>query len=174
MAVLDVLIYPHEGLRTKAKPITVIDESISILAKNMFDTMHVNDGIGLAATQVNVDKRIIVIDIPDDQRTPLVLINPEIIESAGNTSMEEGCLSLPTVHEIIERKATVTIKYRNLADEEIQLAADGLLAICIQHEMDHLNGIVFADYFSALKKQRIKKKLQKYKKTIEKLQEQQS
>ncbi|MFI3256629.1 MAG: peptide deformylase, partial [Psittacicella sp.] len=156
MAILDVLIYPEDGLKMKAKPVEVIDDSIKTIVSDMFDTMRKENGIGLAATQVNLDKRIVVIDIEEDKRTPLTLINPVILEARGSAEMEEGCLSLPGIHEIVKRKAEVKIEYTNLNNEKITLDADGLLAICIQHEIDHLNGVMFIDYFSGLKKQLIR------------------
>ncbi|MCI7479410.1 peptide deformylase [[Pasteurella] aerogenes] len=164
MALLNVLIYPDERLKTIAKPVEVFDEKLDQFIDDMFDTMYQEEGIGLAATQVDVHQRIITIDIEGDKQNQLVLINPEIIESCGETGIEEGCLSLPGLRALVPRKEKVTVKALNRKGEEFVLQAEDLLAICIQHEIDHLNGIVFADYLSPLKRQRMKEKLIKWQK----------
>ena len=164
MALLNVLIYPDERLKTIAKPVEVFDEKLDQFIDDMFDTMYQEEGIGLAATQVDVHQRIITIDIEGDKQNQLVLINPEIIESCGETGIEEGCLSLPGLRALVPRKEKVTVKALNRKGEECVLQAEDLLAICIQHEIDHLNGIVFADYLSPLKRQRMKEKLIKWQK----------
>lgn len=164
MALLNVLIYPDERLKTIAKPVKVFDEKLDQFIDDMFDTMYQEEGIGLAATQVDVHQRIITIDIEGDKQNQLVLINPEIIESCGETGIEEGCLSLPGLRALVPRKEKVTVKALNRKGEEFVLQAEDLLAICIQHEIDHLNGIVFADYLSPLKRQRMKEKLIKWQK----------
>lgn len=164
MALLNVLIYPDERLKTIAKPVEVFDEKLDQFLDDMFDTMYQEEGIGLAATQVDVHQRIITIDIEGDKQNQLVLINPEIIESCGETGIEEGCLSLPGLRALVPRKEKVTVKALNRKGEEFVLQAEDLLAICIQHEIDHLNGIVFADYLSPLKRQRMKEKLIKWQK----------
>lgn len=164
MALLNVLIYPDERLKTIAKPVEVFDEKLDQFIDDMFDTMYQEEGIGLAATQVDVHQRIITIDIEGDKQNQLVLINPEIIESCGETGIEEGCLSLPGLRALVPRKEKVTVKALNRKGEEFVLHAEDLLAICIQHEIDHLNGIVFADYLSPLKRQRMKEKLIKWQK----------
>lgn len=168
MALLNVLIYPDERLKTVAVPMTKEDftPELDEFIDNMFETMYEEQGIGLAATQVDFHKRLIVIDIEGDKQNQLVLINPEIIESEGETGIEEGCLSLPGFNGFVPRKEKVKIRALNRKGEEFELEADELLAICIQHEMDHLEGIVFADYLSPLKRNRIKEKLTKLQKQI--------
>ncbi|MDG6897602.1 peptide deformylase [Actinobacillus delphinicola] len=168
MALLNVLIYPDERLKTVATPMTKEDftPELDEFIDNMFETMYEEQGIGLAATQVDFHKRLIVIDIEGDKQNQLVLINPEIIESEGETGIEEGCLSLPGFNGFVPRKEKVKIRALNRKGEEFELEADELLAICIQHEMDHLEGIVFADYLSPLKRNRIKEKLTKLQKQI--------
>ncbi|MFD0965620.1 peptide deformylase [Seminibacterium arietis] len=168
MALLDVLIYPDERLKIVAEPVTVFDEALSQFIDDMFETMYHQEGIGLAATQVNVHKRVITIDIEGTGENQIVLINPEIIESCGETGIEEGCLSLPGLRGFVPRKEKVTVKAFNRKGEEFILQADELLAICIQHEIDHLNGVVFADYLSPLKRQRMKEKLLKLQKQLAK------
>jgi len=161
MAVLEVLTFPDERLRTIAKPVDKVDADIKSLVRDMFDTMKDENGIGLAATQVNVHKRVVVMDVSEEQDNPLVFINPVIIHKEGSTISEEGCLSVPNNYAKIDRAEKITVKALNKEGEEFELAADGLLAICIQHELDHLQGKLFVDYLSALKRQRIKKKLEK-------------
>ncbi|MFC0308644.1 peptide deformylase [Gallibacterium trehalosifermentans] len=167
MAILDVLCFPDERLRTIAKPVDVVDDEIREFIDNMFETMYQQEGIGLAATQVNRHQRIITIDVEGDKTNQLVLINPEIIESCGETGIEEGCLSVPGFRGLVPRKEKVTVTALNRQGESFTLEADGLLAICIQHEIDHLNGKMFVDYLSPLKRNRIKEKLEKYKKQVE-------
>lgn len=161
MAILEVLRFPDPRLRTVAKPVEKVDAKIKQFVADMFDTMREENGIGLAATQVNTHKRIVVIDVSEEQAEPLVLINPEIIERSGSTISEEGCLSVPNNYAKVERAEQVTVKAINLDGEEFTKEADGLLAICIQHELDHLVGKLFVDYLSPLKRQRIQKKLEK-------------
>lgn len=161
MAILDVLRFPDERLRTVAKDVTEIDDKIKTLVKDMFETMREERGIGLAATQVNVHKRVIVMDVSDDQSDPKVFINPEVISKQGKKINEEGCLSVPNNYAKVERAEEITVKALDENGEEFQLSADGLLAVCIQHEMDHLLGKLFVDYLSPLKRQRIKAKLDK-------------
>ena len=166
MAVLDVLIYPDERLKTIATPETEVNEGVRRIIDDMFETMYQQEGIGLAATQVDIHRRIITIDIDGAKQNQVVLINPEIMNSSGETGIEEGCLSLPGLRGFVPRKEKVTVKALNRDGEEFVLEADELLAICIQHEIDHLNGIVFADYLSPLKRQRMKEKLLKYQKQV--------
>ena len=161
MAVLDVLRFPDERLRTVAETVTDIDASIKTLVKDMFETMREERGIGLAATQVNVHKRVIVMDVSDEQNEPRVFINPEIIEQQGKMINEEGCLSVPNNYAKVERAEEITVKAQDENGDEFTLSAQGLLAVCIQHEMDHLKGKLFVDYLSPLKRQRIKAKLEK-------------
>lgn len=168
MSLLDVLIFPDEQLRTIAQPVTEFNEELQQFIDDMFETMYKEEGIGLAATQVNVHKRVITMDIEGDKTNQIVLINPEIVESSGETGIEEGCLSVPGFRGLVPRKEKVTVKALNRQGEEFTLNADGLLAICIQHEIDHLNGVMFIDYLSPLKRNRIKEKLVKYKKQLAK------
>ncbi|QLB20746.1 peptide deformylase [Vespertiliibacter pulmonis] len=166
MAVLDVLIYPDENLAKVCEPITHVDDELRQFIDNMFETMYEHEGIGLAAPQVNVLKRVITIDIEGDKANQIVLINPEIIESAGETGIEEGCLSIPGCRALVPRKETLTVKALDRNGNEFTLNADGLLSICIQHEIDHLNGVLFVDHISQLKRQRIRDKMQKLKKQL--------
>ena len=161
MAVLKVLHFPDDRLRTVAKPVASVTPEIKQLVSDMLDTMYDENGIGLAATQVDVHLRVVVIDLSEQRDEPLVLINPEIIARDGNTSYEEGCLSVPQNYASVERAETVTVKALDRNGEPFQLAADGLLAICLQHELDHLVGKLFIDYLSPLKRDRIRKKMQK-------------
>lgn len=163
---LAVLIYPDERLKTIATPVEEVNDEIREIVDNMFETMYAEEGIGLAATQVDIHRRIITIDIEGEKQNQIVLINPEILDSCGEAGIEEGCLSLPGLRGFVPRKEKVTVKALNRDGQEFTLEADGLLAICIQHEIDHLNGIVFADYLSPLKRQRMKDKLLKLQKQI--------
>lgn len=161
MAVLEVLTFPDERLRTKACKVEIVDESIKVLVKDMFETMKDEKGIGLAATQVNVHKRVVVMDVSEEQNEPRVFINPQIIEKQGSTISEEGCLSVPNNYAKVDRAERVKVVALNEKGEEFELEAEGLLAVCIQHELDHLEGKLFVDYLSPLKRNRIKKKLEK-------------
>jgi peptide deformylase len=161
MAILDVLRFPDERLRTVAKKIIEVDKSITTIINDMFDTMRDENGIGLAATQVNIHKRLVVMDVSENQDTPMVFINPEITHKEGKTISEEGCLSVPNNYAQVERAEKVTVTALDKKGETFTLDADGLMAICIQHELDHLKGILFVDYLSPLKRQRIKTKLEK-------------
>lgn len=164
MALLQILHFPDPRLRKKASPISQVSEQIRQLADDMLETMYDAPGVGLAAIQVNVQKRLIVIDTSEDKSNPLVFINPEIIDQQGQREHEEGCLSVPEAYEVVTRSDTVTVKALNRDGEEFQLEADELLATCIQHEIDHLNGKLFVDHISNLKRQRIKKRLEKQQK----------
>ncbi|MET1218599.1 MAG: peptide deformylase [Glaciecola sp.] len=161
MALLNVLTFPDERLRTIAKPVTDFNADIKTLVADMFETMRAEKGVGLAATQVDVHQQVIVMDVSDNQDTPLVFINPEIIEQSGTMINEEGCLSVPGNYAKVERAETLTVKAFDADGQAFTMDADGLLAICIQHEMDHLQGKLFVDYLSPLKRNRIMKKLQK-------------
>lgn len=161
MAILNVLRFPDERLRTVAKPVEVVDANIKQLIEDMFDTMRDENGIGLAATQVDVHKRVVVMDVSEEQNNPLVFINPEITEMEGKTISEEGCLSVPNNYAKVERAEQIKVKALDKDGHEFTLNADGLLAICIQHELDHLKGKLFVDYLSPLKRQRIRNKLEK-------------
>jgi peptide deformylase len=161
MALLHILQYPHPALREKAQAISVFEKSITILANNMLETMYDAPGIGLAATQVNVAKQLIVIDTSENKDSPLIIINPKIVEKSGETIYEEGCLSFPGVYAKVMRAETLTLEYQDIDGKKQRLEADDLLAICIQHEIDHLLGKVFVDYLSPLKRNRIRKQLEK-------------
>lgn len=163
MAQLEILHYPDPRLRTVAKPVDAVDDSIRQLASNMLETMYAAPGIGLAAIQVNVPKRVVVIDVSDEQNEPRVLINPEILDKQGIESMQEGCLSVPGIYETVQRADRVRVRYLDLDGNPVEMDAEGLLAVCIQHEIDHLDGKLFVDYLSDLKRTRIRKKLEKQK-----------
>jgi peptide deformylase len=161
MAILDILHYPDARLHTVAKPVAAVDARIGKLIEDMAETMYAAPGIGLAATQVNVHERVIVIDISETHDQLCVLINPEIVAQSGREESEEGCLSVPGIFDKVERAERVTVRALDRDGKPFELKADGLLAVCIQHEMDHLIGKVFVDYLSNLKRNRIKAKLTK-------------
>ncbi|CCQ10674.1 Peptide deformylase [Pseudoalteromonas luteoviolacea B = ATCC 29581] len=161
MARLEVLRFPDERLRTVAEPVAEVNDEVRQIVQDMFETMYDENGIGLAATQVNIHQRIVVIDVSEDRDEPRVLINPEIIEKAGCTISEEGCLSVPSSYAKVDRAETVTVRALNEKGESYTFDAEGLLAVCVQHELDHLMGKLFIDYLSPLKRQRIRKKLEK-------------
>ena len=161
MARLDILHYPDARLHTIAKPVALVDARIRKLIDDMAETMYAAPGIGLAATQVNVHERVIVIDISESHDQLRVFINPEIVAQSGREESEEGCLSVPGVFDKVERAEQVTVRALDRDGKPLELKADGLLAVCIQHEMDHLMGKVFVDYLSNLKRNRIKAKLAK-------------
>lgn len=161
MALLPILRFPDPRLRKVAVPVNKIDNGIKKLAADMAETMYEAPGIGLAATQVDVHQRMVVIDISEEKNDLLVLINPEIIEMDGLAIGEEGCLSVPGIYDKVERAEQVAVRYLDLDGQQHVLKADGLLAVCIQHELDHLNGKVFVDHLSQMKQGRIKTKLAK-------------
>jgi len=161
MAILEVLRFPDDRLKKIAQPVQEITPATQTIIDDMLETMYAEEGIGLAAVQVNIQQRIVVIDTSESRQQPLVLINPEIIEKAGETGIEEGCLSVPEARALVPRAETVTVKALDRDGKELIIDADELLAICLQHEIDHLNGILFIDYLSSLKQQRIRKKLEK-------------
>lgn len=162
MAILEILEFPDPRLRTKALPVDVVDDKIRSLVDNMFETMYQAPGIGLAATQVNIHQRIVVIDISEDKNQPLVFINPEITVLDDNLfDYDEGCLSVPGFYESVSRPENIQVTALDRNGEQFTLEPDGLLAVCIQHELDHLNGKLFVDYLSPVKRQRIRKKLEK-------------
>jgi peptide deformylase len=164
MAQMNILHFPDPRLRLKAKPIEKVTDEIRQLANDMLETMYEAPGIGLAATQVNEQKQLIVIDVSEDKSSPLFLINPELIETEGEREFEEGCLSVPEAYETVIRADTIRVRALNLQGETFEMDADGILATCIQHEIDHLEGKLFFDYLSNLKRQRIKKRLEKHQK----------
>ncbi|MFZ3184026.1 MAG: peptide deformylase [Pseudomonas sp.] len=162
MAILNILEFPDSRLRTIAKPVTVVDDALRLLIDDMFETMYDAPGIGLAATQVNVHKRLVVIDVSEEKTEPLVLINPQFeVLTDELEEYQEGCLSVPGFYETVERPQRVKVNALDRNGEPFELLCEGLLAVCIQHECDHLNGKLFVDYLSTLKRDRIKKKLEK-------------
>jgi len=166
MAKLEILHYPDERLRTRAQSVDRVDAEIRQLVDNMLETMYEAPGIGLAATQVDVHKRVIVIDISEDKDQPHVFINPELLSKDGIEEMEEGCLSVPGIYEKVQRADRIRVRALGRDGQAFELDAEGLLAVCIQHEMDHLEGKLFVDYLSELKRQRIRKKLHKYQQRV--------
>jgi peptide deformylase len=161
MAVLNILRYPDARLHKVAAAVTVFDEALKKLVADMAETMYAAPGIGLAATQVDVHKQVIVVDVSERRDSLVVLVNPEIVEAVGVSDIEEGCLSLPSIYELVERAERVKIRAYDQNGNAFTLEAQGLLAVCIQHEMDHLKGKVFIEYLSQLKQQRIRAKLAK-------------
>lgn len=159
MAILDILKYPDPRLYKVAEPVKQVDDRIKQLVKDMAETMYAAPGIGLAATQVDVHKRVIVMDLTEDKNDLRVFINPEILEKDGIQEFEEGCLSVPGVYETVTRAETIKVRALDVHGKSFELQADGLLAVCIQHEMDHLLGKVFVEYLSPLKQNRIKTKM---------------
>ncbi|GAB3005374.1 peptide deformylase [Arenimonas maotaiensis] len=167
MSLLTILEYPDKRLRTVATPVESVDDALRALIDDMFETMYDAPGIGLAATQVNVHKQLIVMDISEDKSEPRVFINPQIVAKDGSQVYQEGCLSLPNVFADVKRWNTITVKALDRDGREFTLEADGLLAVCIQHEMDHLAGKVFVDHLSPLKRALAEKKLAKQRKLAE-------
>lgn len=162
MAILEILEYPDPRLRTKAAPVAVVDERVRRMVDDMFDTMYAAPGIGLAATQVNIHERIVVIDVSEDKSEPLVFINPEVTVLEGEPeTMQEGCLSVPGFYEEVTRVEHCLVKAIDRNGKPFELECRGLLAVCIQHELDHLEGKLMVDYISPLKRNRIKDKLEK-------------
>lgn len=164
MALLEVLCFPDKRLRTVAKPVEQITPELKELAKNMIETMYQEEGVGLAATQINFHQRLIVIDVSEERNQAMVIVNPVITEQSGEEVSEEGCLSVPETNAEVKRAEFVTLEYLDLDGQQQVLEADGLLAVCIQHELDHLKGKLFIDYLSPLKQKRIKTKLEKLQK----------
>jgi len=164
MARLQILEFPDPRLRIRAEPVAEVDDALRRLIDDMFDTMYAAPGIGLAATQVNVHKRLLVIDISETRDQPLALINPEIIARDGVEETEEGCLSVPGIYDKVTRAERIRVRALDRKGKQIEMEVDGLLAVCIQHEMDHLEGKLFVDYLSELKRTRIRKKLEKERK----------
>jgi len=161
MAILTILEFPDPKLRKKAVAVPDVDDDLRILIDDMFETMYAAPGIGLAATQVDVHKRLLVADVSQEKDDPRVLINPEILEKDGVAVTEEGCLSVPGYFEEVERAEHIRVRYLDRDGNRQEQEAEGLLAVCIQHEIDHLNGKLFVDYLSEAKRQRIRKKLEK-------------
>ncbi len=165
MPLLNIIEFPDPRLRTKAKPVETVDQNIIQLAGDMLETMYHAPGIGLAATQVNIHQRLVVVDVSDDRNSPHVLINPEIIERSGQQVCDEGCLSVPGIYAKVDRAEQIVVRALDTDGQIRELEADGLLAVCIQHELDHLEGKLFVDYLSPLKQQRVRKKLEKARRT---------
>jgi len=161
MAKLTILEFPDPRLRTKARPVDAVDDDLRALIDDMFETMYDAPGIGLAATQVDVHQRLLVADVSSDKDNPWVLINPVILEKDGVEVSEEGCLSVPGYYEEVERAERIRVRYLDRDGREVESEFDGLLAVCVQHEMDHLDGKLFVDYLSEAKRQRIRKRLEK-------------
>ena len=161
MAKLEILRYPDKRLRQIAKPVTEFDDDLRTLTKNMAETMYDAPGIGLAAVQVNVPLRVVVIDISEEKNNLMVLINPQIVQQQGCAIHQEGCLSVPEIYADVERAEQVTISTQDLDGNSHTIEADEILAVCIQHEIDHLDGKIFVDYLSRMKQERIRKKLLK-------------
>lgn len=164
MALLQILRHPDPRLRQKAKVVSQFDQALTTLVDNMFETMYAAPGIGLAAVQVNVLQRVIVLDVSANQTQPLHLVNPVISMAAGEQEISEGCLSVPGVYETVRRAERVVVTAQNRAGEHFELEAEDLLAVCIQHEIDHLEGKLFVDYLTQLKQSRIRKKIEKERK----------
>jgi len=164
MAIRTILEFPDQRLRTRAQPVTLFDAELGTLVDDMFETMYAAPGIGLAASQVDVHKRVLVIDISDNRDQPRVFINPEILTREGESEMEEGCLSVPGIFDGVVRAAKVRVRWQDRKGARCEEDFEGMRAVCIQHEMDHLEGKLFVDYLSDLKRQRIRKKLEKERK----------
>ena len=161
MTKLTILEFPDPRLRKKAAAVEVVDEKIRTLIDNLFETMYAAPGIGLAATQVDVHKRVLVADVSSDRSAPHALVNPTILEKDGVAVTEEGCLSVPGYYEEVERAEHIRVRFLNRDGDEVEMEAEGLLAVCIQHEMDHLQGKLFVDYLSEAKRGRIRKRLER-------------
>jgi peptide deformylase len=168
MALLEVLHFPDQRLRTVAKPVEQITDELKKITTNMIETMYAEDGVGLAATQIDFHQRVVVIDVSETRDQPMVIINPNIIAQSGEETSQEGCLSVPETNGDIQRSEFVTVEYLDLEGNKQIINADGLLAVCIQHELDHLKGKLFIDYLSPLKQKRIKIKLEKLKRQNDK------
>ena len=161
MSRLEILHYPDPRLRRRAEPVSAVDASVQRLIDDMFETMYDAPGIGLSAPQVNVAKRVVTIDLSQDRSAPLCLVNPEVLTTDGETETEEGCLSVPGVYETVKRPERIRVGSLDREGRSREIEAEGLLAVCIQHEIDHLDGRLFVDYLSRLKRQRIRKKAEK-------------
>jgi peptide deformylase len=161
MAILTILEFPDERLRKKAKPVETVDLATRQLIDDLLETMYAAPGIGLAANQVNVAKRVIVLDVSEEKNAPLALVNPEVLDKQGQEESDEGCLSVPGVYEKVKRAEKIRVRALNREGEPMEFDAEGLLAVCIQHEIDHLEGKLFVDYLSPLKRQLARKKVKK-------------
>jgi peptide deformylase len=161
MTKLAILEYPDPKLRTRAEAVTLVDDAVRQLADDLLETMYAANGVGLAATQVDIHRRVIALDVSEGRDQPLVLINPELLSAEGKGPAEEGCLSLPGIYDKLSRPTRIRVRALNLEGEPFEMDAEGLLATCIQHEMDHLEGKLFVDYLSELKRQLIRRRLEK-------------
>jgi peptide deformylase len=161
MAKLTILEFPDPRLRTKAAPVAEFDAALKKLAADMLETMYEAPGIGLAATQVNVHRQILVLDVSEEKNQPMVIVNPKIVASEGSQTYQEGCLSVPGIFADVDRADRIRVEAQDVEGKPLQIEADGLLAVCIQHEMDHLVGKLFVDYLSPLKRELVRKKLEK-------------
>ena len=159
---LEILTYPDDRLRQKAKPVEKVDDSIRKIVDDMFETMYASAGIGLAAVQVNIDLQIVVVDLSTTKDQPLVLINPNIIAASGEIICEEGCLSVPEIREKVKRADRIVVDAFSREGEQMRIEAEEFFAVCLQHEIDHLNGVLFVDHLSRLKQGRVKTKLRKF------------
>ncbi len=164
MSILNILQFPDPRLRTRARPVTEFDDKLKTLVDDMFETMYHAQGIGLAASQIDCHIRLLIMDISEEKNDPKILVNPEIIQSDGEEEMDEGCLSIPGYYETVCRAQKVRVKAQDEKGDFFEFDAEGLEAVCIQHEIDHLDGKLFVDYISSLKRERIRKKLEKAKK----------
>lgn len=162
MSLLDILYYPDPQLRRSANEVATVDGKVATLIDHMLETMYAAPGIGLAATQVNVHQRVVVIDVSEENDNPMTFVNPQILTFEGEQEMQEGCLSIPGVYENVKRPANIRVSAVDREGNPFELDADGLLSVCIQHEIDHLNGKLFVDYLSPLKRNRIRKRLEKW------------
>lgn len=167
MSTLQILEFPDPRLRTVAKPVEVFDAALSTLVDNMFETMYAANGIGLAATQVDVHQRLLVLDVSETRDEPHVYINPELVETEGSETCEEGCLSVPGIYAEVSRAEKVRVRAQDRNGETFERDLDGMHAICLQHEMDHLKGKLFVDYLSPLKRNMVRKKLEKQRRLAE-------
>ncbi|MEO7012728.1 MAG: peptide deformylase [Dokdonella sp.] len=167
MSLLTILEFPDPRLRTKAQPVSTFDRALKTLAADMLETMYDAPGIGLAASQVDRHIQMLVLDVSEDKNTPMIIINPRILESEGTETCQEGCLSVPGIFADVERAEQIRLAAQDVEGNPIELEADGLLAVCIQHEMDHLIGKLFVDYLSPLKRDMVRKKLEKQRRHAE-------
>ncbi|HNR91796.1 MAG TPA: peptide deformylase [Dokdonella sp.] len=167
MAIREIVEFPDPRLRTKAQPVTVFDADLKRLVADMFETMYEAPGIGLAATQIDVHRQLLVLDVSEEKNAPLVVINPRIVQSEGKQVYQEGCLSVPGIFADVERAERIRVEAQDVDGKPVTIEADGLLAVCIQHEMDHLLGKLFVDYLSPLKRELVRKKLAKQRRNAE-------
>lgn len=164
MSLLNILQFPDPRLKTVASPVSSITEETKKIVEDMLETMYETRGVGLAATQVNIHQRIIVMDVSEEANTPMVLINPEIVDKKGEFLSDEGCLSFPGIYVKVKRAKEITFKYTDIDGTEYTMDAEGLLSVCVQHEIDHIEGITFYDRLSVLKQKMLSKKLEKIRK----------